>query len=305
MKIAVTTPTNHIPGLHALLLTKGELFYLENSTKQEIRECILNNNIDAIFCNPNQQSYIIDSELLQGTNISIINTCSTGVNHIDTDYCKNNHIKIWSLTKDFELLNSLPSTAELAFGLMLDLMRNITVSNNATLSKRVWNYLPYIGNQIKDCNIGIVGYGRLGKMMARYCKAFEANVYIYDPLYPNVSVNSLDMLCELCDVVSLHVHVTESTKYMINDQMLSKNIKYLINTSRGEIVDENSVINSLRNGKLRGYAADVVEDEFGTLHNSPFFLECNKHLNFILTPHIGGMTKEGQEKAYKWAANKF
>ena len=166
MKIAVITPISHLNGVMGQLTKKGEVFLLEEGSKSEVRELLLNKHIDTILCNPNQQTYKIDGELLNGTNVSLINTCSTGMNHIDVDYCESVGITIYSLTKDYELINQLPSTSELAFGLLLDLMRNITLSNNITKENKTWDYLPFMGQQMKDFKIGIVGYGRLGKMMA-------------------------------------------------------------------------------------------------------------------------------------------
>lgn len=305
MKIAVTTPVKHLQGIESLLSTKGEIFYLEEGTKSEVRELLLKENIDVIICNPNQQTYKIDQELLENTTVSLINTCSTGMNHIDQEYCKLNGIKIYSLTKDYKLINNLPSTSELAFGLLLDLMRNITISNNEVKQNKTWDYLPFVGQQMKDFKIGIVGYGRLGKMMAKYCKAFDAEVYIYDPYSEESNVKELEDLFQICDAVSLHVHVTNETKYMINYNLLSYNVKFLINTSRGEIVNELDVIKALKENKLYGYGADVIEDEFGNIKNSPFFSLENSKLNYIFTPHMGGMTIQGQTKAYTWAINKL
>lgn len=305
MKIAVITPVKHLSDIEDLLSTKGEIFYLEEGTKSEVRDLLLKENIDTILCNPNQQTYKIDQELLDNTVVSLINTCSTGMNHIDQEYCKLNGIKIYSLTQDYELINNLPSTSELAFGLLLDLMRNITISNNEVKQNKTWDYLPFVGQQMKDFKIGIVGYGRLGKMMAKYCKAFDAEVYIYDPYSEESNVKELEDLFQICDAVSLHVHVTNETKYMINYNLLSYNVKFLINTSRGEIVNELDVIKALKENKLCGYGADVIEDEFGNIKNSPFFSLENSKLNYIFTPHVGGMTIQGQTKAYKWAINKF
>jgi len=305
MKIAVITPVKHLSGIEDLLSTKGEIFYLEEGTKLEVRDLLLKENIDTILCNPNQQTYKIDHELLDNTTVSLINTCSTGMNHIDQEYCKLNGIKIYSLTQDYELINNLPSTSELAFGLLLDLMRNITISNNEVKQNKTWDYLPFVGQQIKDFKIGIVGYGRLGKMMAKYCKAFDAEVYIYDPYSEKSNVKELEDLFQICDAVSLHVHVSDETKYMIDYDLLSRNVKFLVNTSRGEIVKESDVIKALKECKLWGYAADVIEDEFGDVKNSPFFSLENSKLNYIFTPHVGGMTIQGQTKAYKWAINKL
>lgn len=305
MNIAVITPIRHIKGALNRLQDKGNIFLLETGTKQEVRELLINKNIDAILCNPNQQTFIIDKDLLDNTSVKLINTCSTGLNHIDVEYCTINNIKIDSLKTDFELLNTLPSTAELSFGLLLDLMRNITKSNNVTKDSKVWDYTPFIGHQLKDFNIGIIGYGRLGKMMSHYCKSFGANVYIYDPYIIESNVKSLDDLFSICDAISLHVHVTPETKYMINYDLLCKNVKYLVNTSRGEIVVESDIIKALQENKLLGYAADVIEHEFDNISKSPFFNLENSKLNYIFTPHVGGMTIQGQTKAYLWAIDKF
>lgn len=305
MNIAVLTPISHLPGVKDLINTKGDVSYLEEGNKEQVKKLLEDYSIETILCNPNQQTYKIDKELLEGTKVSLINTCSTGMNHIDQSYCKENNIKIYSLTKDMELINDLPSTSELAFTLMSCLLRKIPESLEHT-KKYGWNYLPYVGRQIKGLNVGIIGYGRLGKIMDKYCKAFEAKTFICDP-YSEAHTNSLEELFEICDVISIHVHVTEETKYMINKDLLasSKNNPYIINTSRGEIVDEKAIINALEDSTIAGYGTDVVEDEFGNITNSPIIQGMNKALNIIVTPHTGGMTIEGQTKAYTWAINKL
>jgi len=307
MKIAVITPIKHLKGITNLLESKGQIFYLEEGTKNQVRNLLLSNHIDTILCNPNQQTYKIDKELLEGTNIKLINTCSTGMNHIDQKYCRSKNITIYSLTRDMELINNLPSTSELAFGLMLSLLRNIPKCNNH-VSKYYWDYTQFMGRQVKDLKIGIIGYGRLGKMMEKYCKAFDAQVTIYDPyIFPNQTKKSLENMFVNCDVISLHVHVTDETKYMINKKLLglSKKDLYIINTSRGEIVNENNIVEALKNKKLSGYGTDVVEHEFNDLKKSPIINAMNEGENIIVTPHIGGMTIEGQTKAYKWSISKL
>jgi len=305
MNIAVVTPITHLDGVLELLESKGKVYLLENGTRSQVRELLLNNSIDVIFCNPNQQSYKIDEDLLWGTNVRIINTASTGLNHIDLEYCESAGIEIQCHKNDFELINQLPSTSELAFGLLLDLMRNITMSNNVTKRDKSWDYLPFVGQQMKDFKVGIVGYGRLGKMMSKFCRAFDAEVYIYDPYSDESNIDTLEELFDICDAVSLHVHVSDETKYMINYDLLSRGIKFLVNTSRGEIVNEYDVIRALKECKLWGYGTDVIEDEFGDIGVSPFFSLDISKLNCIFTPHIGGMTIQGQTKAYKWAINKL
>ena len=306
MNIAVITPISHLDGIVELLLTKGTLFYFEESTKDRVRELLLTQKIDTILCNPNQQTYKIDKELLEGTDVSLINTCSTGMNHIDVEYCNKNNIEIYSLTKDMELINDLPSTSELAFGLMMSLLRKIPQSKNH-VSEYKWDYTQFMGRQVKDLRIGIVGYGRLGKMMYKYCRSFGATVMVYDPYVTNIACNSLENMISNVDVISLHVHVTPETKYMINKEILGycKKSPYIINTSRGEIVNETDIVNALKLGLISGYGADVVDNEFDDLTKSPIIAAMNNDENIIVTPHTGGMTIEGQTKAYKWAINKL
>ena len=305
MKIAVITPIKHLKGITNLLESKGQIFYLEEGTKNQVRNLLLSNHIDTIICNPNQQTYKIDKKLLEGTNVKLINTCSTGMNHIDQKYCKENDIKIYSLTRDMDLINDLPSTSELAFGLMLSLLRNIPECNNH-VSRYNWDYTQFMGRQIKDLKIGIIGYGRLGKMMEGYCKAFGAKTFICDP-YVNIPQTPLYLMFKECDVISLHVHVTDETKYMINKNLLGLVEKdlYIINTSRGEIVNEIDIVDALNTRKLIGYGADVIENEFDDITKSPIIKAMNEGKNIVVTPHIGGMTIEGQTKAYKWSINKL
>jgi lactate dehydrogenase-like 2-hydroxyacid dehydrogenase len=94
---------------------------------------------------------------------------------------------------------------------------------------------------------------------------------------------------------------------MINKKTLvkMKNNSYIVNTSRGEIVNEHDIVDALRSGKLKGYATDVIEDEYGNRENSPILKGIKEGLNILVTPHVGGMTWEGQQKAYKWSISKL
>lgn len=304
-KIAVITPIQHLSGVKELLVNKGEVYFLENGSKNQVRDLIIDKKITSLLCNPNKQGYKIDRELLENSSINLINTCSTGLNHIDIEFCTQKNISVFSLTNDYELINNLPSTSELAFGLMLSLLRKIP-DGKKHVSDYKWDYLNFVGRQIKDLNIGIIGYGRLGKLMDNYCKAFGAKTYIYDPKLDIEQTNLQDMFAE-CDVISLHVHVSNETRYMIDYELLKLSNKdlYLINTSRGEIVKEYDIVRALDENLLTGYGTDVLENEFDDIKNSPIIKAMNSGLNIIVTPHVGGMTIEGQTLAYKYAINKF
>ena len=295
MRILCITPIKHLSGLFEYIKTFGDVDYFPDLLSDDFSSLDIS-SYDVIFCNPNKQNYVLNSEILHGFGGKIV-TASTGLNHIDLNYCNEAGIQVVSHTKDYALINQLPSTAELAFGLMLSLMRNIPKSV-LSVSSGEWNYEKCIGNQLFGKTIGIVGRGRLGTMMHNYCSAFGMNVEVYDPPkgYDNFDISS-------CDVITLHVHSKSDTIKMINEDFIKKmkNDSYIINTSRGEIVDEYIIVESIKNGKLSGYAADVISDEYGNREKSIIVEAMKNGLNIILTPHIGGMTWEGQHKAYKAA----
>ena len=219
------------------------------------------------------------------------------------DYCKSKDIKVLSHTEDMRLLEQLPSTAELAFGLMLSIMRNIP-SSFEDVKVGGWDYDMFMGHQLGGKRIGVIGYGRLGKMMIRYCWGFGMMPAIYDPYK---DYNDLNLVLKQSDIISLHVHATDETRHMVDKKFLDsmKKGSYIINTSRGEVVNEVDIIQSLRDGHLKGYATDVIEDEYGDRYNSPILNGVKEGLNIIVTPHVGGMTWEGQQKAYKWSIKKL
>jgi len=311
--IICITSIKHLEGVYEKLLGYGEVVYEPDITKEELKILLNESSINYLFTNPNKQNFILDKEVLQFSFLKVINTCSTGLNHIDLDYCKENGIVVWSLKEDYELINDLPSTSELAFGLMMSLLRNIPKSFHSVRDGN-WDYEPYVGHQIKGKTIGVIGYGRLGKIMCRLFDGWGVKLLVTDP-YERINERittargvPLSELLERSDVVFLHTHVTDETRGMVDDEFLSqmKQGSYLVNTARGELVDEGSIIKSIKQGHLKGYGTDVIKDEFGNIHNSKLVeFSINPNNNVVITPHIGGMTIEGQTKAYIWAVSKF
>lgn len=301
MKILCITPIKHLDGVYDYLSSFGRVDYFPSLDHGDFDEIKIS-SYDVIFCNPNKQNYYLDESILDEFT-GVIITASTGVNHIDVEYCKQAGIDVICNAKDYDLLNELPSTAELAFGLILSLLRNIPSSFDSVRSGS-WNYEDYVGNQLYKKVVGIVGYGRLGKMMSNYCDAFGADVKLYDPYKGYSDLNSV---LKQSDIITLHVHSTKETKKMVDSSFIKKmkSGSILINTSRGEIVDENAVVSYLKSGRLGGYGADVITDEYGQRYKSPILSEINSNLNLIVTPHIGGMTVEGQTKAYMWTIKKL
>ncbi len=309
MKLVCITPIRHLEGVYESLQDIMDFEYHPNIKKHELNKLLIDTGSYYIFTNPNKQNFILDEEVLKYTNVKVINTCSTGLNHIDMDYCKSNNIKVWSLKEDYELINDLPSTSELAFGLMMSLLRNIPKSYHSVKDGN-WDYEPYVGHQIKGKTIGVIGYGRLGKIMCDLFYGWGVKLLATDP-YERITTARgvpLSELLDKSDVVFLHTHVTEETRGMVDEEFLSymKEGSYLINTARGELVDEEAIIESIKVGHLKGYGTDVIKDEFGDIENSKLVeFSINPNNNVIITPHIGGMTIEGQTKAYHWAINKF
>ncbi len=306
--IICITPIKHIEGVLDQLKLKGNVTYAPEINKKQLKEILeRKKNINCIFCNPNMQSFILDYKLLKNTGIRVINTASTGTNHIDLNACKKLNIKVLSLKNDKKLIYQLPSTSELAFCLMIAMLKNL-VSSYESVKKKQWRYIDFMGQELASLRVGIIGYGRLGKFMSKYCNAFGMKVYVYDKFKKSKKFQNktLKGIFRNCDVISLHIHLDENTRELINLKLLkeSNNKPILINTSRGNIVNESDVLIALKKNILKGYATDVLTDELNNIKNSELLKNTNKN-NILITPHIGGMTHQGQKRAYLWAVNKF
>ncbi len=310
----IATPVSHLNEISNFLKNKEDYFVIdEYIDKNNIIDIFKkDNSLDYLFINPNAQGFKVDRDLLSNIDIKGINTCSTGTNHIDLDYCNKKNIKILSLKNDYELINNLPSTSELAFCLLQSLFRKIILCNYQVLDHKLWSYKEVMGNQLSGKKIGCLGYGRLGKIFCRQLRGFDVEVLVcekdskYIPKeYKKVS---LDELFTSCDGIALHIHSCKENLNLINEKVLSKAKQglILINTSRGDICDEVAIKNHIKNGSLGGYATDVLATEFSDFKDSPIYkLAMEKKFNIIITPHVGGMTYEGQNKAFLYAMKKF
>jgi D-3-phosphoglycerate dehydrogenase len=306
-KILVITPVGHIKGVSEILQSVGEVTYMDDPSVEEVITVI--GNYDAIFTNPNKSKVFIGKEILDAAkNLKVICTASTGTNHIDKPYVAKLGLPILALTEEREVINRISSTAELAFSLTMASLRHVVNSHKAALEGE-WNYEKYIGRQMNCLTIGSIGYGRLGSMYSRYCKAFDSRVLVYDP-YKIVEdkgieqVDSLEYLLQESDVVAIHVHVTEETIGMINKSCfdLMKKDVVLVNTSRGDMVNELDLVDFLRNNLDARVATDVLANEIKDRLSSPLLDYAKGSNQVIITQHIGGMSREAQEIAYGHAA---
>ena len=308
-KILVITPVHHIGGVTNILESAGEVTYLDNPTPEEVRQRI--GHFEALYTNPNMSNVYISKDLIDaGEGLKIICTASTGTNHIDVDYAAQRDVTVLSLKEERQVINRISSTAEHAFALMMASLRHI-VPAWESVKRGEWEYLPYIGRQLDHLTIGIVGYGRLGRLFAGYCKAFNSRVLVHDP-YAVVEDTQLQQvgLTELfkeSDAVSLHVHVTLETTGMVNKKLLThaKSDLVLINTSRGEICDEDALIGFLKSHPSATYATDVLSAETLSKDANKMRAWALNTRQVLITPHIGGMTVEGQRIAYVRAAERL
>lgn len=307
IRVLAITPVKHIQGVAKTLNEIGKVDYLEEPSQLDVEKNI--SNYDAVFTNPNKSNVFLGPSILtKAKKLKFICTASTGTNHIDIDFAKQKGIEIISLTEERNVIDKVSSTAELAFTLMLTSLRKINQAYASVLNDQ-WDYLPYVGKQINCLSIGVIGYGRLGKMFAKYSSSFGAKVFVYDPYKKvknnnHIQISSFHEFLNLCDIISIHVHVTEETTKMIDKNALShvKNDVMFVNTSRGEIIDENNMVNFLKNNQNAYLAADVIANEVSNKKGSELLKYAKKSNQVLITPHIGGMTVHAQEIAYNHAA---
>jgi len=267
--ILFITPIEHITKFTKKLKELSGVFpyeVMENPTYESVKQRLALGDIHTLFCAPNHQDFMIDKKMLKKTNVKFVVTPSTGINHIDVT-----QQQVISIKGD-DILKEIWSTAEHTLSLML------------TIAKKI---KPAI--ELKGKTLGILGHGRLGEMVEELCAPLFDEIICVD----KNTMNS-EFFTE-SDVVSIHCDLNETTADMFNSSFISRFHKpfYLINTARGECVDEDAIVDAIEDGKIMGYATDVIKNEY-TDDNSSLIFNPKVHI----TPHIGGVTIDAQEKSY-------
>jgi len=255
----------------------------------------------------------IDQDIIQAASkLKVIVTATTGLDHIDLEFAKKRNIEVLSLQGETEFLRSIPATAEHTWALLLSLVRKIPPAFYDVCHHK-WDRDKFRGNDLYQKNLGILGLGRIGEKVAKYGLAFGMRVSAYDPYRSNWKtgikrVYSLENLLKGSDVLTIHVPLNDETLYMIglNELLLLPESAYIVNTSRGKILDEGGLLQVLENGKIAGAALDVISEEREkSLGTDNLINYARENTNLLITPHIGGATVESMAMTEIFMARKL
>ena len=256
-------------------------------------------DVEVLVVNPNNLKFRLnENTLLKMVNLKYVLTISTGVAHIDLDYLISKNISLISLKDKTHLMNDITATAELAFLFLMAHARKLISSTNIGAIKK-WDWRPFEGKQINEFTIGLLGYGRLGHLFESYCLNMGANPIYYDPNV-NGGVASITNLFECCDVISIHASFTPGMSTLIDAEVLklAKSNLHIINTARGELINETELVDFLKKNPGAHYSTDVIANESNKEESAvyKFWMESDQ---VTMTPHIGGMTSGSRRRAYK------
>jgi D-3-phosphoglycerate dehydrogenase len=252
----------------------------------------------------------VDEEVLSHAGkLKWIARAGAGLDNIDEKICNNRNIKLLHAAGA-----NADAVAEQAIGMLLGLLTNIYKSA-AEVKQKVWLRDENTGWQLSHRTVGIIGYGHTGKALAQKLVGFGCKVLAYDKYVhqfgnKNVTEASLEQIKQSCDVISFHVPLTKETFHYLNDQFVTDCQKpfYLLNLSRGKVVDTAALVSGLQSKKIIGAGLDVLENEKLDTLNTTQALQFNNLCamdNVVVTPHIGGFTHESFFNIAKVLAQKI
>ncbi len=237
-----------------------------------------------------------------GSKLKVIARAGVGVDNVDVQAATEKGIMVINAPESTSI-----TVAEHSMGLMMSLARKISIADKSVKSGQ-WEKSKFMGIELNNKTLGIVGMGRIGSQVVIRAKAFNMEILVYDPYISKeagaemgVSVVDLETLLKESDVITIHVPLTPETRHLISarEMEIMKNTAFIINCARGGIVDEDALYYALKNDIIGGAALDVFESE--PPQESPL-LELD---NLIATPHIGASTAEAQRDAALIVANEI
>ncbi|MFH1785417.1 MAG: hydroxyacid dehydrogenase [Candidatus Micrarchaeota archaeon] len=221
-------------------------------------------------------------------NLKMVIRAGVGLDNVDKKACEEKNIRVLNTPNA-----SSNAVAELVLGLMIAMLRNVQKAHHQMKNGK-WDKKNLTGTEIAGKTLGIIGYGRIGAMLGDKARLLGMEIISYNPLpRPDVKnvvfIDSLDDFLAKADVISLHVPATNETCNMINKENIEKMKTgiFIINTSRGEVIDEDALYDACKTGKIAGVALDVYKHE-------PYTGKLLELENVFFTPHLGAGTKEAQ-----------
>lgn len=295
------------------LKKKFDLTYLETNSQDELVNFLRADNYFAIFTKLGLE--LNQAALECQPQLEYIVTPTTGLNHIDVDYANYKGVSVISLRGEDDFLKGIMSTAEHTWAILLMLIRNLNGAFE-DVKNGFWRREPFLANELNGKTIGIIGYGRLGKIVAKYAEAFSMKVIAYDTnpsVFLNEHINNSDInyLLSECDVLTLHIPSNKENYNFLDFEKLMKLKKevVIINTARGEVIDETAFLKFLQNNKKASAAVDVLDGDSSWAEFSPKDNELIKYAktnkNLILTPHMGGYGKTSISRTRDFIADQL
>lgn len=289
----------HEDGIKKLKKAGFEVELNPTISAEQLRSIVANYNVLIVRSRTQVTKEIIQA----GKNLKVIGRAGTGLDNIDVTNAEKKGILILNAPEALA-----EAAAELTIGLMLSLARNIPLADKS-LKEGKWLKKELIGWELKGKTLGIIGLGNVGERVAKIAKAFGMKILISKRTPPppkllkelEAEFVPLNNLLQRSDIVTIHVPLTPQTSHMIGEKEFSlmKNRAFLINTSRGAIVNEKALLKALKSGKLKGAALDVFEVE------PPKDLTLIRLSQVVCTPHIGAQTEEAQKEASILVAEKI
>ena len=263
-----------------------------DKSRSEILKIIM--NYDGIVI---RSRFKIDKNFINAAKkLKFIARAGSGTENIDLRYANKKNIKCFNAAE-----GNRQAVAEHALAMILNLLNNIRVSDQE-IRRGIWDREKNRGIELSGKTIGIIGFGNTGSSFAKILENFNVKILAYDKYKEKYKFQSnLDEILEFSDIISLHIPLTEETKYLVNENFIDKAKKpfYIINTSRGQCIETKALIKGLKDQKILGACLDVFEQEknsfekIGENADLKYLIESNKT---ILSPHIAGWTFESNYK---------
>ncbi|MCA9997877.1 MAG: hypothetical protein KDE56_19090 [Anaerolineales bacterium] len=302
-------PDNYSPAARDILQTMGEVWDKRPLTRPQLLAQLPHAHVLIV-----RLAHHIDAEIIQaGHQLQAIVTATTGLDHIDLAAATAQGVAVLSLRGEEQFLRTIPATAEHTWALLLALVRHIPAAT-AAVQRGQWNRDEFRGHDLFGKRLGIIGLGRIGNMVVRYAHAFGLHVQAYDPYLMTWPANvaqhlQLDTLLASSDIITLHIPLNSSTIKLIGARELAllPPGAWLVNTSRGAIVDESALLAALQTNQLGGAALDVLAAEVAgeITHQHPLVHYAQTHQNLLITPHIGGATRDSMAMTEIFMAQKL